>query len=102
MYRKVHCARQARADADTLRRTSAGGAYARVADRVATTLEETSGPGARTSDPAVIARTIVRAATARRPRTRYLVGFGAAPAVLLRRVLPDRAFDAVIRRVFRV
>lgn len=55
MYRKVHCARQARADADTLRRTSAGGAYARVADRVATTLEETSGPDARTSDPAVIA-----------------------------------------------
>ena len=50
------------------------------------------------SDPAVIARTIVRAATSRRPRTRYAVGAGAKPVVVARRVLPDRVLDAVMGR----
>ena len=34
--------------------------------------------------------------TARKPRTRYVVGFAAKPLVTLRRILPDRAFDRVI------
>jgi NAD(P)-dependent dehydrogenase (short-subunit alcohol dehydrogenase family) len=33
------------------------------------------------------------------PKTRYVVGFGARPLITLRRCLPDRAFDALIRRV---
>ncbi|MFI1047412.1 hypothetical protein [Streptomyces griseoruber] len=41
---------------------------------------------------------MTRAATARRPRTRYTAGFGARPILLVRRMLPDRAFDAFITR----
>ena len=52
----------------------------------------------RSSPPALIADTIARAVTARRPRTRYAVGYGARPIIFLHDVLPDRGFDAFIRR----
>ncbi len=52
----------------------------------------------RSSPPRVIATAIGKAVTARRPRTRYVVGFGARPLLILRRWLPDRAFDAFISR----
>ena len=46
----------------------------------------------------VIADTIGKAVTASRPRTRYAVGYGAKPIIFLHGVLPDRGFDAFIRR----
>ncbi|CAA9231133.1 MAG: short-chain dehydrogenase/oxidoreductase [uncultured Corynebacteriales bacterium] len=81
-------------------RTSAGGPYAARAARMARVFEGIDRSG-RSSPPDVVARTIVRAATAPRPRTRYPVGRGAGTIVRARRVLPDRAMDAVIGRVFR-
>ena len=45
----------------------------------------------------MIAKAIVRAVGARRPRTRYAVGMGAKPVILARRVLPDRVFDRLVR-----
>ena len=53
------------------------------------------------SPPEVVARTIARALRARRPRTRYATGGGARTILLLRRLLSDRAFDAVMRMVER-
>ncbi len=89
--------------AETLKETSSKGAYANLAEGVATTLAASSQPDAKmTSAPSVIGKTIVKAAGARRPRTRYRVGFGAAPMMSLRRLLPDRAFDFVIRRAFGI
>jgi NAD(P)-dependent dehydrogenase (short-subunit alcohol dehydrogenase family) len=82
-----------------LRATSGAGPYADQAEAIATSLDNNSRPDApRTSPPDVVARAVTRAATARRPRTRYTVGFGARPLLLARRVLPDRAFDALITR----
>ena len=52
----------------------------------------------RSSPPSVVADAVAKAVTARRPRTRYVVGFAARPLITLRRLLPDRAFDAVIKR----
>ncbi|MGN7740309.1 oxidoreductase [Pseudomonas sp. 22526] len=49
------------------------------------------------SPPQVIADTIARAVNARRPKTRYAVGFGAKPLIFLRRLLSDRAFDGLMR-----
>ena len=49
------------------------------------------------SAPDVVARTIARALRARRPRTRYATGGGARTILFLRRILGDRAFDAVMR-----
>ncbi len=84
--------------ADNLRKTSSTGPYARQADAMVAMLgsETTSRRG---SPPSVIADAIGKAVTARRPRTRYATGFGARPLLLMRRILPDRAFDALITRV---
>lgn len=79
--------------------TSAEGPYSVLIAAAAQRLAEADGAA---SPPEVVASAILRAATARRPKTRYVVGAGARPAVLARRVLGDRAFDAVIRRVFRL
>lgn len=51
----------------------------------------------RQSPPELIADTIAKAVQARRPKTRYAVGFGARPMIFLRRLLPDRAFDRFMR-----
>ena len=53
------------------------------------------------SPPEVVAKAIGRAVTARRPRTRYAVGGGAKPILLLRRLLTDRAYDRFTVRMFR-
>ena len=47
-----------------------------------------------------IARVIEGAASAERPRSRYLVGAPAKSLVALRRVLPDRVWDAAMRLQF--
>ncbi|GAA4385478.1 oxidoreductase [Agromyces bauzanensis] len=52
------------------------------------------------TEPHVVAATIAKAAGARRPRTRYATPLSAKVIVGLRRVLPDRAVDRVIRSVF--
>lgn len=83
--------------ADKLRKSSAAGPYAKTADAVATALRSATNAH-RSSPPSVIADTIGRAVTARRPKTRYATGFGARPLIGLRRILPDRAFDVVISR----
>jgi NAD(P)-dependent dehydrogenase (short-subunit alcohol dehydrogenase family) len=49
--------------------------------------------------PEAVAAVVGRALTARRPRTRYIVGRDAKVQALLVRLLPDRAYDALIRRV---
>jgi short-subunit dehydrogenase len=77
--------------------TSGQGAYAGPARAVATAFTSPA-MAKRSSPPDVIAKTIVKAATARRPKTRYAVGSGAKPLIFLRRLLPDRAYDAFIRR----
>ena len=89
--------------AETLKETSSKGAYSTLAEGVAKMLAASSQPDARmTSAPSVIGKTIVKIAKARRPHTRYRVGFGAAPTMFLRWLLPDRAFDLVTRSAFGV
>ena len=82
--------------ADHLLDVSGSGAYADQATAMAKSL----GADAKRprSAPTVIADAIAKALTARRPKTRYAVGFGAKPLITARRVLPDRAFDTLIAR----
>ncbi|HKU34147.1 MAG TPA: oxidoreductase [Paenarthrobacter sp.] len=74
---------------------SGDGPYREQAHVMAAALASTSGQVLSTP-PRVVARAISRAATAKRPRTRYPVGRGAWSVLALRRVLPDRAFDTVL------
>ncbi|OYN94681.1 short-subunit dehydrogenase [Propionibacteriaceae bacterium ES.041] len=83
-----------------VREFSGGGPYAAAAEATARNLDATSQPGYRFgSEAEVVAAAVVKAATARRPRTRYAVGRGAKPMITLARFLPDRVFDALIKRV---
>ena len=82
--------------AENLKHTSAGGAYAEAAAQAADGMIKNYS-GSMLSSPALIAKTVRRAVTARRPRTRYLVGFGAKPMVWTHKIFGDRVYDWVIR-----
>jgi len=81
--------------ADGLRRVSEKGAYATYADNHARMLDSTEN-SRLPSPPDVVAKTIVRAVSSRRPRTRYATGGGARTILFLKAILPDRLFDRVI------
>ena len=87
--------------ASKLRAVSGSGPYSDQASAMASVLSSDSGRP-RQSPPSVIADAIGKAVTARRPRTRYAVGSGAKPLIFLHGALPDRAFDALMRRATRV
>ncbi|MFC1431370.1 oxidoreductase [Streptacidiphilus sp. N1-3] len=78
-------------------KNSGQGPYARQAHAMAKALAS-EGQGQRFVPAAAVADTIVEAATARKPRTRYTVGANTKAAIALRRLLSDRAFDAMIAR----
>ncbi|WP_169165481.1 oxidoreductase [Cellulomonas taurus] len=83
--------------ADHLDKTGGSGAYATQSAAVATSLRS-EGNANRNSPPSVIADAIAKAVTARRPKTRYAVGFGAKPLIAARGLLTDRQYDALIAR----
>lgn len=83
--------------ADKVRAVSATGPYAPQGNAVADSLSSESN-AKRSSPPELIGRTIRKAATAKRPKTRYAVGYGAKPLIAAHSILPDRAFDALMRR----
>lgn len=87
--------------ADHLEETAEGSAYAAQVEAVAGWMRSES-TAKRLSPPSVIADTVKKIVTARKPHTRYVVGFGGKPLLILRRILPDRAFDYVVSIVFGV
>jgi NAD(P)-dependent dehydrogenase (short-subunit alcohol dehydrogenase family) len=70
------------------------------------TIERFRGAVQRTAErgiaPDKVARAVERALTARRPRTRYLVGVDARGQALLARLLPDRWLDRVVARAMGI
>lgn len=52
------------------------------------------------SSPDAVAKVVERAISARRPRTRYVVTAGARILIATRRLLPDRAWDSLLRRQY--
>ena len=83
--------------AEKVRAVSGTGPYAPQGNAVAASLTSES-TRRRSSSPELIGKTIAKAVTARRPRTRYAVGFGAKPMIFLHDVLPNRWFDGFILR----
>jgi len=77
-------------------------AYAAFNAQLATKIKEAyEGPMGRfAAGPEAVALVIERAITAPRPATRYTVTAAARILMGLRRVLPDRAFDAFLRTQF--
>jgi NAD(P)-dependent dehydrogenase (short-subunit alcohol dehydrogenase family) len=84
---------------ESLTEVSAGGGYEEMATKVRATMERGDGPR-MASSPDTVAAKIVKAATTARPKPRYPVGRGAGTIVRSRKVLGDRTFDAVIKRMY--
>ena len=72
--------------------------YGQLLDALTKGAEEAA---ARAIDPVEVARCVEHALTARRPRTRYLVGADARQRAGVARVVPDRVMDALIARELR-
>lgn len=85
---------------ESLTQTSKGGAYEEMATNVREVLERADTSKLMSSPPEVVAKKIVKAATARNPRARYPVGRNAGTILRARRLLPDSAFDAVVKRMY--
>ncbi len=83
---------------DGLLQVSGTGAYAELARRHARLLEAAD-TSSLTSPPDVVAKTILRAVSASRPKTRYPTGGGARTILLLRKILSDRMFDRLMWRI---
>lgn len=73
---------------------------ARYADAYRTAITRLVEMGRTGSDPDVVARVVVRALTARRPRTRYLAGKGSRLLAALAWSTPDRLLDRIRLRIF--
>ncbi|MET7464491.1 SDR family NAD(P)-dependent oxidoreductase [Nonomuraea sp. NPDC005501] len=74
-------------------RADYGDTFGHVIEKIAANHRRSGSP------PETIARAVVTALTARRPRTRYPVGGHAKLLTRLQRALPDRAVDALFRRM---
>ena len=55
----------------------------------------------RGSQPIVVAKTIVKAATTNKPKTRYATGYGAKPLLLLKSTMSDQLFDRFMLSMIR-
>lgn len=84
---------------DSLLETSQGGAYEKYAARAVRALKAADNR-LLSSTAEVIAKTIVKAATSPRPASRYHAGRGSVLLPAARRLLPDRAFDAIVGTAF--
>lgn len=81
--------------ADNLRKTSSKGAYADFANKIADNMSKMY-LGNTLTDVDVLGKTIAKAATVNNPKTRYAKGYGAKPAMWVRKWFGDRVFDKVI------
>ncbi len=87
---------------DSLLETSRGGAYEEQAERVHHVMARADRRRLMSSGPDVVAKKIVAAVRSNTPRARYPVGRGARSIVLARRLLPDAAFDYVVKGIYGV
>lgn len=83
--------------ADNLVKTSGKGAYAKEVVKTAEATRKTY--AGNVTQPEVIARCIGKAVTARKPKTRYLLGMGAKPAVFMKNLFGDRFYDWMIQKM---
>ncbi|KSU66214.1 oxidoreductase [Arthrobacter sp. NIO-1057] len=83
--------------AEHLDKAAGSGAHAKQVAAMAKSLRSEASAN-RNSPPSVISDAIGTAVTAKRPKTRYAVGFGAKPLIATRKILAVRQFDALITR----
>jgi len=86
--------------AEHLRKTSGKGAYSIFANKVADGMEKTYTNNSLT-DVDVLGNVISNAATTKNPKTRYVKGYMAKPAIAIRKWFGDNTFDKMIMSQFK-
>lgn len=86
---------------DSLLETSRGGPYEQQAERVHKVLHRADHSTLMSSDPDTVAKKILKAAIANTPRARYPVGKGAGTILRARKLLPDAAFDYIVKGMYQ-
>ncbi|MDJ1480882.1 oxidoreductase [Cytophagaceae bacterium YF14B1] len=81
--------------ADNLEKTSGNGAYADFANKAAQVTRKTYS-GNQLTDVEILGKTIAKAATDKKPKTRYVKGYMAKPAIAIRKWFGDKFFDRMI------
>ena len=82
--------------ADHLEESSKGGPYEEIGRKTAEGMRKQYS-GRMMSDPKVVSKAISKAVNSNRPKTRYLIGFGAKPLVFAHAILPTRVFDWIMK-----
>tara|TARA_Y100001972_G_scaffold124961_1_gene175233 strand:- start:1482 stop:2300 length:819 start_codon:yes stop_codon:yes gene_type:complete len=85
---------------ENLRKTSGQSAYAKLANKVADSMKKTY-TGNSLTDVEVLGSTIAKASTDKRPKTRYVKGYMAKPAIAMRKWFSDRLFDKIMISQFK-
>jgi len=78
---------------DNLAKNSRGSVYQQMIDKLSAYMKTAN---AKNAEPEVIARLILEAIEAKKPRLRYVGGYMAKSAVIARKLLSDRMFDRMI------
>jgi NAD(P)-dependent dehydrogenase (short-subunit alcohol dehydrogenase family) len=81
---------------DSMQKYSGKGPYARITNGMTATFKETYENG-KGSHPDVIGKIIVRAVTAKHPKTRYAKGYMAKFSIFSRWLLSDKMFDGFLK-----
>ena len=84
--------------AEHLKNNATNSAYKEQALRAAQRLKQRY-EGASLSQPIVIAKAIAHAVNSKRPKSRYLIGFGAKPLAWFHALLPTRLFDFIAQKL---
>ncbi len=88
--------------ADGLEKASGKGPYKKEVNTVAEVMRENYTVGKKFTPPLVVAECVGKAVTSRKPKTRYLIGYGSKSGVLAQKILGDRLYDKIIRKMYRL
>ncbi len=86
--------------AENLKKTSGKGAYSVFANKVVEGLQKTYNSNSLTKAE-VLGKVIAKAATANKPKRRYVKGYMAKPAIAIRKYFGDGIFDKMIMSQFK-
>lgn len=81
--------------AENLKNISGKGAYAEKVNKILTFMNKSYASNTLTA-PEVLAKVITKAATTKKPKTRYAAGYLAKPSLFMRKWLSDRMFDRIV------
>lgn len=88
--------------AKTMKDCSRGTAYEHMSDNVAHYYESNYTAEKKLSGPAAVSKKIVKAATAKRPKLRYVAGKNAKAIIFATKILYNRSMDLLVKTFFGI